>query len=99
MFSAFVCQVNQLDDSMVFFLASLPQEEYACVHVLDIFSLFEECKLKDQTFTRQQRSLKLSKVDCKGVNFKPLRGMKDSCREEDTFNESSGSGTVLLGNE
>ena len=72
------CQVTSLDDSMIFFLASLPEEEYQCL--LETFAAYESCELKDQTLSRAQRGVsKFAKIDCKGVNFKPLRGV--SCEE------------------
>ena len=62
---------------MILFLASLPQDEYEIL--LEIFKKFEECDLKDQTLTRTQRT-KMSKLDCKGTYFKPLRGVEQMTR-------------------
>lgn len=66
---------------MIFFLASLPEEEYVIVN--KIFDLFQSCDIKDQKLSRSQRgSLINSKLDCKGVNFKPLRGLASKSRKE-----------------
>lgn len=66
---------------MVFFLASLPEDEY--VIVKEIFDLFEQCDIKDQKLSRSKRgSLVNSKLDCKGVNFKPLRGLAPKIRKD-----------------
>lgn len=66
---------------MIFFLASLPVHEYIIVR--EIFNQFENCDLKDQKLSRSQRgSLINSKLDCKGVNFKPLRGISPKTRRE-----------------
>ena len=63
---------------MIFFLASLPEEEYVIVK-----DIFDHCELKDQKLSRSQRgSLINSKLDCKGVNFKPLRGVAAQTRKE-----------------
>ena len=65
---------------MIYFLASLPDDEYEIV--LEIFDLFESCDLKDQKLTRKQRGILISsKLDCKGVNFKPLCGISPSTRK------------------
>ena len=63
---------------MILFLASLPQDEYEILQ--EIFKKFEECDLKDQTLTRTQRT-KMSKLDCKGTYFKPLRGVEQATRK------------------
>ena len=66
---------------MIFFLAALPDEEYAIIK--EIFDLYEKCEIKDQKLSRTQRaSLIHSKLDCKGVNFKPLRGLLAKTRKE-----------------
>lgn len=66
---------------MIFFLASLPEDEY-CI-VKEIFDRYESCEIKDQKLSRSQRgSLINSKLDCKGVNFKPLRGLAVKTRKE-----------------
>ena len=65
---------------MIYFLAALPQEEYDLV--LNIFELFEACDLKDQKISKNQRgSMAISKLDCKGVNFKPLRNIDEKTRK------------------
>lgn len=66
---------------MVFFLVSLPEEEYTLLK--DIFNMFESCDIKDQKLSRsKRRSMINSKLDCKGINFKPLRGISASARKE-----------------
>ena len=66
---------------MVFFLASLTDEDYECV--LEIFEAYESCELKDQTLSKAQRCVsKFSKIDCKGVHFKPLRAIAPVTRSE-----------------
>ena len=65
---------------MVLFLASLPEEEYTTL--LDMFKKYESCELKDQTLTRTQRGkMRVSKLDCKGGYFKPLRGIDEDKRK------------------
>ena len=66
---------------MVYFLASLLEDEYQCL--LEIFEMYEGCELKDQTLSRAQRGVsRFAKIDCKGVNFKALRGMSTDERRE-----------------
>ena len=48
----FLFQVSHLDDTMVLFLASLPQNEYEIG--VKIFQKFEICDIKDQGFSRTQ---------------------------------------------
>ena len=63
---------------MILFLASLPQDEYQLV--LQVFERFEDCEVKDQGLSRAQR--RVSKLDCKGGYYKPLRGIDPSTRKE-----------------
>ena len=72
-------QLSKLDDSMVLFLAALPEEEYSLL--LKIFELFEECRIKDQKLSRAKR-VQVSKLDCVGSNFKCLRGVDAGPRME-----------------
>ena len=73
--------MSHLDDTMVLFIASLPQDEYEIV--LKIFEKFEVCDVKDQGLSRTQRAAtRVSKLDCKGGYFKPLRGMDPIARRE-----------------
>lgn len=68
-------QINALDDSMIFFLASLPEDEYSIL--LNIFEKYENCDMKDQKLSRASRkNISFCKLDLKGVNFKPLRGLE-----------------------
>lgn len=65
---------------MICFLASLPNDEYDIV--MEVFQLFESCELKDQKLSRNKRGIMVnSKLDCKGVNFKPLRGIPAATRK------------------
>ena len=64
---------------MILFLASLPQDEYEILQ--EIFKKFEQCDLKEQTLTRTQRT-KMSKLDCKGTYFKPLREVEEMTRKD-----------------
>lgn len=64
---------------MVYFLSSLPGEEYVIVQ--DIFEKYESCNIKDQKLSRTQRGLVNCRLDCKGFNFKPLRGVVQSERK------------------
>ena len=66
---------------MVLFIASLPQDEYQIA--VKIFEKFELCQVKDQGLSRTQRAaIRVSKLDCKGGYFKPLRGMDPTARKE-----------------
>ena len=62
---------------MVLFLASLPDEEYKIL--LEIFNKFEACDLKDQKLSRSRMGR--SRVDCKGSNFRCLRGVDEETRK------------------
>lgn len=73
-------QTSSLDDSMIYCLSSLPEEEYKTV--LMIFKKFEACELKDQKLSKTMRKrFNTSTLDCKGVNFKPIRGIDISSRK------------------
>lgn len=66
---------------MVLFLASLPQDKYEIV--TQIFEKYESCDVKDQVLSCNQRAVtRISKLDCKGGYFKPLRGMDCVTRKE-----------------
>ena len=66
---------------MVFTLASLTEENYQLV--LEIFKKFEEFSIKDQKLSRNKRmQSRISKLDCKGSYFKPLRGLDSEIRKE-----------------
>lgn len=72
--SIFFIQAKQLNDGMVFCLALLSDDEYE--YLLSIFEYHENCELKDQVLSRTQRlTARNSKIDCKGSNFKGLRGL------------------------
>ena len=63
--------MGSLDDACIFFLASLPNVTYdIAMRVFDAYSMGE---LKDQTAKRGSLG---QKIDLKGNNFKPLRGLE-----------------------
>lgn len=63
--------MGSLDDACIYFLASLPKETYnIAMRVFDSYSIGQ---LKDQTAKRGTLGQKL---DLKGNNFKPLRGLE-----------------------
>ena len=64
-----------------FSLASLTEENYQLV--LEIFKKFKEFSIKDQKLSRNKRmQSRISKLDCKGIYFKPLRGLDSEIRKE-----------------
>ena len=65
-------QVEQLDERMIFFLASLRVSAYNIVS--KIFESYSEGKLKDQNIPRSKKGIK-SIPDLKGSTFKPFRGL------------------------
>ena len=65
-------QVTQLDDHMIPFLASLPDDEHAIL--MQIFKKYENCDMKDQKLSHAQR-VSRAKLDCRGTFLKPLRGI------------------------
>ena len=74
-------QLSHLDDSMVLFLAALPEDEYQLL--LAIFEKYESFKIKDQSLSRAQRGKsRPAKLDCKGGYFKPLRGIDEDARRD-----------------
>ena len=73
--------MTRLDDSMILFLASLPEEEYKCV--LEIFQMYEDCEIEGQKISQAKRRKSCrAKIDCKGSYFKPLRGLDETNRIE-----------------
>ncbi len=66
-------QVGQLDDRMVFFIASLPNESY--VLAASLFEQFSNGTLKDQHVPRSKKGVKGS-PDLKASVFKFLRGLE-----------------------
>lgn len=63
--------MEQLDDAMIFFLASLPQDMFNVVGV--IFNKFSKGDLKGQRVVKVKSDSK--PLDLKGSNFKCLRGV------------------------
>ena len=76
-----IIQVTCLDDSMVLFLALLPEEEYK--RVLEIFQMYEDCEIEGQkiSWANRKKSCR-AKIDCKGSHFKPVRGLDYTSRRE-----------------
>ena len=71
-------QVEQIDANNLYFLASLPEEEYEVLQ--SIFEKYEMCDLKGQKLSRSQKGTNSSTLDCKPSNFKCLRGLEDATR-------------------
>lgn len=68
-----------MDDCMVYVLASLPEDEYQIV--LEIFKKYGAFDVKDQKLSRNKRvQTRISKIDCKGSYFKPIRGLDRDIR-------------------
>lgn len=72
----FLCnlQVEQLDDGMIYFLASLPNESFDLLR--DIFVKFVNAELKSQTVPRSKKGTTAKQLDLKGSQFKCLRGVE-----------------------
>ena len=64
-------QIGSLDDASIFFLAGMPKEIYDTV--LQIFEEYSLGELKDQHIKKGSLG---SKIDLKGNNFKPMRGLE-----------------------
>ena len=65
-------QVEQLDDGMVFYLASLPCNAYQTLS--EIYDLHADGKLKGRV-PRSKKGITAKSPDLKGSNFKVLRGV------------------------
>ena len=70
-------QIRPLDDASIFFLASLPKEVYLLAE--RVFTLYSLCQLKGQTSKRGGLG---QRMDLKGNNFKPLRGLEVEVTKE-----------------
>lgn len=70
----FIIQVEQLDDSMIYFLASLPKESFDVVKI--IYTKFVNAELKSQTVPRSKKGTTAKLLDLKGSQFKCLRGIE-----------------------
>ena len=74
-------QVSSLDDSMIFHLASLPDDDYQLF--LNIVQLFQKCEMKGQKLSKATRKkIETEMLDCKGLHFKPLRGIQPVVRSK-----------------
>jgi len=71
-------QVDQLDTNNLYFLVSLPEEEYGFLR--SSFEKYETCDLKGQKLSRSQKGTNSSTLDCKPSNFKCLRGLENATR-------------------
>ena len=68
--------MEQLDDSMIFYLAALPDESFDALK--DIFLLYSKGKLKDQNVSHSKKGTASKPPDLKASNFKCLRGIEPS---------------------
>ena len=66
-FFIFYVQVRSLDDSSIYYLSSLPLDAYNLLE--KVFSMFAEGSIKGQNCPMGK------KLDLKGCNFKPMRGL------------------------
>ena len=65
----------------MFFMSALPEDEYSLL--LQLFDRYEKCELKDQRLSKASRKRCIStKLDFKGLNLKPLRGLEPEKRKE-----------------
>ena len=65
------CQKKQLDENMVSFLASLPNNYYKLLQ--EIYQLYEDGKLVE--VPKAKYCTGDTKLDCRGSNFKGLRNL------------------------
>ena len=68
--------MDQLDDGMVFYLASLPMETFRLLE--QIYKKFNNADLKSQIVPRSKKGTVTKKLDLKGSQFKCLRGVEMS---------------------
>lgn len=64
-----------MEDATIFFLASLPQQAYRVL--LQLFELYENGNIKSQVISRSKQGIGNVQLDCKGINFRPLRNLDD----------------------
>ena len=70
-----VClQVEQLDDGMVFYFASLPSASYKLAE--QVFRKFRDAELKGQKVPRSKKGVHSNPPDLKGSSMKCLRGIE-----------------------
>ena len=69
-FFIFYVQVRSLDDSSIYYISSLTLDAYNLLE--KVFSMFAEGSIKGQNCPRGSMGKKL---DLKGCNFKPMRGL------------------------
>ena len=66
---------------MIFFLASLPEDDYQLF--INIVKLFQKCEMKGQKLSKATRKkIETEMLDCKGLHFKPLRGIQPVVRSK-----------------
>ena len=66
--------MDQLDDGMLFWLASLPAASF---HLTEkIFAMYATALLKGQKFPRSKRGVTSKPPDLKGSSFKCVRGIE-----------------------
>ena len=73
-------QKQQLDDSLIFYLASLPSSSFKAVST--IFDKFSKGTLKGQKVPRAKKGVTSKPLDLKGSNFRCLRGIPESSVEQ-----------------
>ena len=73
-------QVEQLDDGLIFYLATLPSATFAVAAI--IFQLYSKGKLKGQKVPRSKKNVQSSPLDLKGSNFRCLRGVPENSVHE-----------------
>ena len=66
-------QARQLDDHMILFLASLPNCVYSSL--LNVFQSFSSGETKGQIICKSKQGVGSIELDCKGTQFKCLRGL------------------------
>ena len=71
-----IVQVEQLDDSMIFYLAALPANSFSTLK--QIYCLHTKAKLKGQVLSHTKKGTAAKPPDLKASNFKCLRGIEAS---------------------
>lgn len=70
--------MEQLDDGMIYFLASLSCDAFQSL--TRVYSMFAEGELKGQRLPKSKKST--TSLDLKGSKFKPLRGISEDIVSE-----------------
>lgn len=73
-------QVEQLDDGLIFYLATLPSSTFGVAAT--IFQLYSKGKLKGQKVPRSKKNVQSSPLDLRGSNFRCLRGVPENAVHE-----------------